>query len=108
MSLLRPILGNIVRQKSLFGSVRTITTSTVNELPCPQADMLKATMNYVPEYGWSMQSLLHGARHLGYPSVVHGVFPGGEAGLIDAYLKDARTTYTQLVEEKLAKGELEG
>ncbi|CAO3702255.1 unnamed protein product [Rhizopus stolonifer] len=109
MSLLRPILGNIVRQKfSLFGSVCTITTSTINELPCPQTEMLKATMNYVPEYGWSMQSLLHGARHLGYPSVVHGVFPGGEAGLIDAYLKDARITYTQHVEEKLAKGELEG
>ncbi|KAI9281184.1 COQ9-domain-containing protein [Sporodiniella umbellata] len=103
MSLLRPILRNAAAPKSLMAStlgLRCVATTATTQLPCPQTEMLKATLNYVPEYGWSMQSLLHGARHLGYPSVVHGVFPGGEAGLIDAYLKDARATYTQKVEEK--------
>lgn len=70
--------------------------------------MLKATLPFIPEFGWSMQSLLHGARALGYPSVVHGVFPGGEAGLIDAYLEDAQKTYIQMIEDKLKRGELEG
>ncbi|KAG1306874.1 hypothetical protein G6F64_007257 [Rhizopus arrhizus] len=112
MSLLRPVLRSALGNRAhLFRTttVRTMATaSAASDIPNPQSDMLKATMTFVPEYGWSMQSLLHGARALGYPSVVHGVFPGGESGLIDAYLKDARANYTCLVEEKLAKGELEG
>lgn len=55
-----------------------------------------------------MDSLLHGARAMGYPSVAHGLFPGGEAGLIDAYLSDQRHTFTQLVKEKYMKGDMEG
>jgi ubiquinone biosynthesis protein COQ9 len=65
-------------------------------------------MPFVAQYGWSMESLIHGARSLGYPSVAHGMFPGGEAGLIDAYLADQRQTFVQLVKEKYVKGELEG
>jgi ubiquinone biosynthesis protein COQ9 len=70
--------------------------------------MLHATLPFVPQYGWSMESLVHGARSLGYPSVAHGMFPGGEAGLIDAYLADQRQTFVQLIKEKYVKGELEG
>ncbi|KAI8881831.1 rpsU-divergently transcribed protein [Backusella circina FSU 941] len=68
--------------------------------------MLRATMSFIPEYGWSMESLVHGAKSLGYPSVAHGMFPGGEAGLIDAHLADTRKTFVKLVKEKLP--ELEG
>jgi hypothetical protein len=72
----------------------------------PRLPMLRATMLFIPEYGWSMESLIHGAKSLGYPSVAHGMFPGGEAGLIDAHLADTRKTFVKLVKEKLP--ELEG
>ncbi|CAO3626587.1 unnamed protein product [Mucor hiemalis] len=74
----------------------------------PRVAMLEATMPFIPQYGWSMESLIHGARSLGYPSVAHGMFPGGEAGLIDAYLAYSRENFVKLVKEKMVKGELEG
>lgn len=74
----------------------------------PRVAMLEATMPLIPQYGWSMESLIHGARSLGYPSVAHGMFPGGEAGLIDAYLAYSRENFVKLVKEKMVKGELEG
>lgn len=70
--------------------------------------MLQATMPFIPQYGWSMESLIHGARSLGYPSVAHGMFPGGEAGLIDAYLAWSREIFVDLVKQKINQGELEG
>lgn len=74
----------------------------------PRTEMLHATLSFVPQYGWSMESLMLGARAMGFPSVAHGLFPGGEAGLIDAYLSDQRQTFAQLVKEKYLKGDLEG
>ncbi|GAN11648.1 hypothetical protein MAM1_0776d11227, partial [Mucor ambiguus] len=73
----------------------------------PRLEMLYATMPFVPQYGWSMESLVHGARSLGYPSVAHGMFPGGEAGLIDAYLAEQRNQFAQLAKEKYIKGDLQ-
>ncbi|CAO3659464.1 hypothetical protein G6F70_005419 [Rhizopus microsporus] len=118
MSLLRPLIGHRVGTQLLRSTIRarsvatTATSTGASEIPKqeqdPRAEMLKATLPFIPEFGWSMQSLLHGARALGYPSVVHGVFPGGEAGLIDAYLEDAQKTYIQMIEDKLKRGELEG
>ncbi|KAI9469815.1 MAG: COQ9-domain-containing protein [Benjaminiella poitrasii] len=73
----------------------------------PREDMFHATLPFIPQYGWSMESLIHGARCLGYPSVAHGMFPGGEAGLIDAYLLYQRKMFADKVKEKYLKGELE-
>lgn len=64
-------------------------------------------MPFVAQYGWSMESLIHGARALGYPSVAHGMFPGGEAGLIDAYLAEQRKQFAQLAKDKYISGELQ-
>lgn len=72
----------------------------------PRLEMLYATMPFVAQYGWSMESLIHGARSLGYPSVAHGMFPGGEAGLIDAYLTEQRNQFAQLAKEKYISGDL--
>ncbi|KAI8391818.1 rpsU-divergently transcribed protein [Radiomyces spectabilis] len=70
--------------------------------------MLKATLPFVPSHGWSMESIALGAKSLGYPSVAHGVFPGGEAGLIDAFLKDCRREFVARIAELQASGKLEG
>jgi ubiquinone biosynthesis protein COQ9 len=67
--------------------------------------MLNATMPFVAQSGWTMNSLMQGAKSLGYPSVAHGMFPGGESGLIDAHLAYSRELFAKLVTEK--KSELE-
>ncbi|KAI9354771.1 rpsU-divergently transcribed protein [Pilaira anomala] len=57
-------------------------------------------MPFVAEYGWNMESLMQGAKSLGYPSVAHGVFPGGVSGLIDAHLAYSRELFVEQVKEK--------
>ncbi|KAI8093899.1 rpsU-divergently transcribed protein [Halteromyces radiatus] len=59
--------------------------------------LLQATLAHVPEHGWTMESISQGAAELGFPSVVHGVFPGGPAGLVDTYLEDCQQRFVQLM-----------
>ncbi|GAA5814152.1 hypothetical protein MFLAVUS_007645 [Mucor flavus] len=66
----------------------------------PRVEILKATMPFVAQYGWTMESLMQGAKSLGYPSVAHGVFPGGVSGLIDAHLAYSREQFVDLTNEK--------
>ena len=55
-----------------------------------------------------MESMMQGARSLGYPSVAHGIFSGGEAGLIDVHLAVQRENFVKQIKEKAEQGELEG
>ncbi|KAG0259044.1 Ubiquinone biosynthesis protein coq9, mitochondrial [Actinomortierella ambigua] len=50
--------------------------------------ILKKAMTYVPEHGWTVQSITKAAEDLGYPSIIHGMFPNGGADLIDYFLRD--------------------
>ncbi|KAI8976802.1 COQ9-domain-containing protein [Pilobolus umbonatus] len=58
----------------------------------PRYQLLEATLPFIPQYGWTMKSMMEGSRSLGYPSVAHGVFKG-EAGLIDSYLSYSRQQF---------------
>ncbi|CAG8616165.1 1489_t:CDS:2, partial [Scutellospora calospora] len=55
-----------------------------------RSEILRASLSFVPKYGWSIESLSHGANSLGYPSVSHGLFPRGGIELIDWFLEDSR------------------
>ncbi|CAG8852372.1 10295_t:CDS:1, partial [Racocetra persica] len=54
------------------------------------SEILRASLSFVPKYGWTIESLSHGANSLGYPSVSHGLFPRGGIELIDWFLEDSR------------------
>ncbi|CAG8773642.1 18117_t:CDS:2, partial [Dentiscutata erythropus] len=54
------------------------------------SEILRASLPFVPRYGWSVESLSHGANSLGYPSVSHGLFPRGGIELIEWFLEDSR------------------
>ncbi|KAF0551466.1 ubiquinone biosynthesis protein COQ9 [Gigaspora margarita] len=54
------------------------------------SEILRASLSFVPKYGWSVESLSHGANSLGYPSVSHGLFPRGGVELIEWFLEDSR------------------
>lgn len=46
-----------------------------------------------------------GTQALGYPSVAHGIFQGGESGLVHAFLQKCRREHLKATEAKLASDE---
>ncbi|KAG0370770.1 Ubiquinone biosynthesis protein coq9, mitochondrial [Mortierella sp. AD032] len=53
----------------------------------PEA-ILKKALTFVPEHGWTTVSIAKAAESMGYPSIIHGMFPKGGADLIDYFLQD--------------------
>ncbi|KAI9311801.1 COQ9-domain-containing protein [Dichotomocladium elegans] len=93
---------NVVRRfMSTASSAAAAAASSSTKLD-PTQSLLKATLPFVPQYGWSMESMMRGARELGYPSVAHGVFEHGEASLVDAFLKQCRRQHNALIAKALA------
>ncbi|KAK3841897.1 MAG: rpsU-divergently transcribed protein, partial [Linnemannia gamsii] len=50
--------------------------------------ILKKALTFVPEHGWTTVSIAKAAESMGYPSIIHGMFPKGGADLIDYFLQD--------------------
>ena len=67
----------------------------------PAKALLEATLPFVPQHGWTMESMVRGARELGYPSVAHGVFEHGEASLVDAFLTKCRTDHVAMIKQSM-------
>lgn len=44
--------------------------------------ILSKALEFVPKFGWSVESLSHGAEAAGYPGITHGLFPNGGGDLI--------------------------
>ncbi|KAF9170183.1 Ubiquinone biosynthesis protein coq9, mitochondrial [Mortierella sp. AD011] len=53
----------------------------------PEA-ILKKALTLVPEYGWTTVAISKAAESMGYPAIIHGMFPNGGADLIDYFLQD--------------------
>jgi ubiquinone biosynthesis protein COQ9 len=47
--------------------------------------IMKAALTYVPTYGWTYQSLALGAKTIGLPGTVHGMFEHGPIELVDYF-----------------------
>lgn len=62
-------------------------TSTYHAKATPDA-ILKKALTFVPQHGWTTVSITKAAESMGYPSIIHGMFPNGGADLIDCFLKD--------------------
>jgi ubiquinone biosynthesis protein COQ9 len=68
--------------------------------PIP-AEILRASLPFVNQYGWTIDTLSQGAKTLGYPYVSHGLFPKGGAELIDYFLEDCRRKMTREIFDKM-------
>ncbi|XP_014359507.2 ubiquinone biosynthesis protein COQ9, mitochondrial [Papilio machaon] len=44
--------------------------------------ILSKSLDFVPKFGWSVESLSHGAEAAGYPGITHGLFPNGGGDLV--------------------------
>ncbi|XP_046659487.1 ubiquinone biosynthesis protein COQ9, mitochondrial-like isoform X2 [Homalodisca vitripennis] len=47
--------------------------------------ILQASLPFVIQYGWSKNAISAGASTLGYPGVIHGMFPQGGADLVNHF-----------------------
>ncbi|KAG0032080.1 Ubiquinone biosynthesis protein coq9, mitochondrial [Podila clonocystis] len=74
-------------QSSAPETSSTSTTSTTEHARTPEA-ILKTALTLVPQYGWTTTSIAKAAESMGYPSIIHGMFPNGGADLIEYFLQD--------------------
>ncbi|KAG0365629.1 COQ9-domain-containing protein [Gamsiella multidivaricata] len=63
------------------------STASHNAKGTPEA-ILKKALTLVPEHGWTTASIAKAAESMGYPAIIHGMFPKGGADLIDYFLQD--------------------
>ncbi|XP_077542958.1 ubiquinone biosynthesis protein COQ9, mitochondrial [Haemaphysalis longicornis] len=47
-----------------------------------KSSILKSSLDFIPQHGWTWKSIASGASSLGFSSVAHGLFPGGSLDLI--------------------------
>ncbi|XP_012257552.1 ubiquinone biosynthesis protein COQ9, mitochondrial [Athalia rosae] len=57
--------------------------------------ILSAAMAFVPDLGWSKRAISAGAESIGYPGVIHGMFPNGEADLVQHFYSTCNQNLAQ-------------
>lgn len=62
--------------------------------------ILTASMNFVPELGWSKQAISAGAESIGYPGIIHGMFPNGGAELVAHFYSTCNSELNNILKEK--------
>lgn len=63
-------------------------------------DILDAALLFVGVHGWSRDAIANGAEQIGYPGIVHGMFPNGGIELINHfYMQCNEKLMTQLNDE---------
>lgn len=65
-------------------------------------------MTFVPTLGWTKEAISKGAETLGYPGVVHGMFPRGNAELIEYFYTDCTQRLVKWMEEETEGGKKVG
>lgn len=66
-------------------------------------DILDAALLFVNVHGWSREAIANGAEQIGYPGIVHGMFPKGGIELINHfYMQCNERLMTQLNDELLS------
>ncbi|KAH9490973.1 hypothetical protein Btru_032366 [Bulinus truncatus] len=70
--------------------------------------ILKASLQYVHEYGWTKKAIEAGARDEGLPPVAHGMFPRGGAELINYFYVKSNAELKEYLEKEVEKAKAEG
>lgn len=64
---------------SARGSIGDISGPTSDAI---KSSILKSSLDFIPQHGWTWKAIAAGASSLGFSSVAHGLFPGGSLDLI--------------------------
>ncbi|XP_011066775.1 PREDICTED: ubiquinone biosynthesis protein COQ9, mitochondrial [Acromyrmex echinatior] len=62
--------------------------------------ILGASLKFVPDMGWSKQAISAGAESIGYPSVIHGLFPKGSAALVEYFYSMCNRELNEILEKE--------
>lgn len=62
--------------------------------------ILDASLKFVPDVGWSKQAISAGAESIGYPGVIHGLFPNGSAALVQYFYSTCNRELNQILEKE--------
>lgn len=62
--------------------------------------ILGASLKFVPDMGWSKQAISAGAESIGYPGVIHGLFPNGGAALVQHFYSMCNRELNQMLEKE--------
>lgn len=66
-----------------------------------RAQILDASLQFVTKYGWSVESIQHGAESINYPGVAHGLFPNGAIELIQHFYSKCNRELIQQLQKEL-------
>ncbi|KAJ8977185.1 hypothetical protein NQ317_018066 [Molorchus minor] len=64
-----------------------------------------ASLNFVPELGWSKEALSAGAQSLGYPGIIHGMFSRGGAHLVHYFQTSSNVKLLETLKQLQAEQE---
>lgn len=67
--------------------------------------ILEASLPFVNEHGWSKNAISAGAESLGYPGVVHGMFPRGGAELVQHFYVNCNQDLTRILKGQTDKAD---
>lgn len=80
---------NVRSVSTIWSTTRLLSSTTSSDQPhddCYEEDIrqkiLAASLPFVPEHGWSKESISKGAQSIGYPGIIHGMFTKGGGDLI--------------------------
>ncbi|XP_076623025.1 ubiquinone biosynthesis protein COQ9, mitochondrial [Colletes latitarsis] len=62
--------------------------------------ILSASLKFVNDLGWSQQAISAGAESIGYPGVVHGLFPNRGADLVQHFYSTCNSELNQILKEQ--------
>ena len=92
---------------STTDSSNTNKTSGSNEIPIQREsdlrdEILRESLKYVGEKGWSMEAIRAGVRARNQPTTVEGLFSNGY-DLVEYFMRDANAKMTTYMNEKSKK-----
>ncbi|CAD1475579.1 unnamed protein product, partial [Heterotrigona itama] len=62
--------------------------------------ILAASLKYVHDLGWSQQAISAGAESIGYPGIIHGLFPNRGADLVHYFYLTCNKELNKILEEQ--------
>lgn len=65
-----------------------------------KSKILAASLKYVHDLGWSQQAISAGAESIGYPGVIHGLFPNRGADLVQYFYLTCNKELNKILKEQ--------
>ncbi|XP_076248614.1 ubiquinone biosynthesis protein COQ9, mitochondrial [Calliopsis andreniformis] len=68
-----------------------------------KAKILTASLKFVNDLGWNQQAISAGAESIGYPGVIHGLFPNRGADLVQHFYLTCNCELNKILKEQACK-----